>query len=259
MESGEQKIEESVAAWLAEEGYRLEYLTHKAFHDAGIRANLSHYVEMPEGKWREIDVSAYQWLEGREPPTLVRVLCECKYSKDKPWILLHSGLRANLFADWSSTPQARHLHELSAHIHRYEDALQKCWHFAKDQPFAHNIVQAFKKKNRDVAFDSLQKIANASWDSVETPQRRGHVANLVAFPCLVVEAPLLLSWFDHEANRFAVKEVPCGRLSWSGCRGGTLVDVIHVSALNEYASAMKLTFATVLEVVTDLVRTQGSG
>ena len=44
-----------------------------------------------------------------------------------------------------------------------------------------------------------------------------------------------------------------GRLSWSGCRGGTVVDVVAARALEEYAEAVKETCSRLLDVVPGLL------
>jgi len=253
MSNESNNLNNKVAEWLGKEGYRLEYITHKAFSDTGLTTVMSNYVETPEGSWREIDVTAMQQPDyGLAKPTAVRIMCECKYSVEKPWVLLQTGLMSNIWCDWISLPQSPDLKEFTKHIEHYEKQLHSCWHFAKEQYFAHNLVQAFREKNRDVAFESLQKISNAAWDYVETPNRRGHSAYLIAIPSLVVEAPIYSAWFDNSKYKFIAKEVKYGRLSWSGCRGGTLVDIVQAGAINEYAEVVRNSIAIILNVLVDL-------
>jgi hypothetical protein len=242
-----------VEDWLGHEGYRLEYITQKALADTGLTTVMSNYFESADGSLREIDVTASEHHFGTDKAVSVRLMCECKYSVDKPWILLQSGMPANLFCDWLSLPKSPALHEISEnYIEKCERFLCNSWHFSRDQYFAHNLVQAFRKNNRDVAFDSLKKISNAAWDYVETPHRRGKSAYLVAIPSIIVDAPLFWASFSYNDNKFVAREVPYGRLSWGGCRNGTLVDIVHVSALNEYAQAIRNTFTTLIRVIVAL-------
>ena len=92
-------LEDKVSEWLSQQGYRLEYLTHKDLMDAGLHSTLGNYVESAEGQSREIDVSAFGEVKNSDPPILVKVLCECKYSKKNPWVLLSSRLTSHLLAD----------------------------------------------------------------------------------------------------------------------------------------------------------------
>jgi hypothetical protein len=157
----------------------------------------------------------------------------------------------DLLLDWLSIPKAPHLQEMSYRIKESgsHELLKGSWHFAQKQYLSHTIIQAFKKNNRDDAFDSLQKISNASWDSAEAAERNAALVDIVVIPCLVVQAPLFLAYLDYDAGHFATTQVTYGRLSWSGCRSGTMIDVIHVSALSDYANAVKLTFGKVVELL----------
>ncbi len=253
MSNTEDNLANKVEEWLGCEGYRLEYITHKALEEVGLITEMSNYVESANGSLREIDVTACLGSDlGIAKSTLVRLMCECKYSVDKPWILLQSGIPANLWCDWLSLPKSPDLHEISEDIEKYAPSLSGSWHFAGEQYFAHNLVQAFRKNNRDMAFDSLKKIANAAWDYVETPHRRGAKAYLIAIPSIIVEAPLYWACFDHEKHQFVVKEVPYGRLAWGGCRNGTLVDIVHARAINEYANTIRKTFSILINVIMSL-------
>ncbi|MFO0797900.1 MAG: hypothetical protein U0804_10500 [Gemmataceae bacterium] len=249
MSEGKATLEAKVSEWLSTEGYRLEYLTSKAFRDAGLRTTMSYHVESEEGKRRELDVTAMSKNSSEERPVVARVVCECKYSKEHPWVLLTQGLKAHFWADWVSVPKSTPLRETTSLTKQAKATLEGCWHFDARHVFAHGLVQAMKKDNRDIAFDSLQKIANAAWDCAEAPERRGFPAHIFVIPCIVVEAPLFLSWYNHDAGRFEVKPTKIGRLSWSGCREGTLVDVVHIDGLAEYAVEVKRTLDTVVQVV----------
>ncbi len=253
MSGSEDQLTGKVTEWLGQEGYRLEYITHKALRDVGLTTVMSNYVESANGTQREIDIIASLQPDfGTAKPTLVRIMCECKYSADKPWILLQSGIPANLWCDWMALPKSPDLQEASKDIEQYDRLLCGSWHFSREQYFAHNLVQAFRKNNRDIAFDSLKKIANAAWDYVETPNRRGGNGYLIAIPSIIVEAPLYWASFDHQNNHFVAKPVPYGRLSWGGCRNGTLVDIVHARALKEYANTVRKTSDILIKVIVAL-------
>ena len=162
MESNNLDMSEKIIGWLEKEGYRLEYMTHKAFRDAGFTANIGEYFMSAEGKLREIDVTAFidsHQVDSDEKVRLVRVMCECKYSKDNPWVMMTTGLTSDFFADWISLPKSLYLSIFNVKVFsQFQDFLQTSWHFAEKQIFCTNLIQALRKNNRDVAFDSLQKI-----------------------------------------------------------------------------------------------------
>jgi hypothetical protein len=159
----EGSLESEVAKWLEETGYRLEFKTLGAFRRAGLNATMGFHVRSAEGKPREIDVSALK-SRGR---LFIRLLCECKYSIGKPWVLPCYGMAPEFFADWSILPKSRELHDIPFNsIDDWRPKLEKCWHFSAPASLAHTIVQAHTKpddrSNRDLAFEALQKIANAA-------------------------------------------------------------------------------------------------
>src|SRR5882724_3394627 len=87
-------IEEKVAEWLGTQGYRLEYLTHKAMDDAGLGASISDYIENGDGTFREIDVSASKYCYHGDGEVHFRWIGECKYSEDKPWVMLTANTKS---------------------------------------------------------------------------------------------------------------------------------------------------------------------
>jgi hypothetical protein len=248
-----EQLSTKVADWLAKEGYVLEYRTHQAFGKAGLKATMGHYLDGPAGNQREIDVTALVQASDPNVSTIIRILCECKYSSEKPWVLLDSGLRANVFSDWHSLPQSANLRAKAAYIEGFARWLVESWHFSLDRTFAHSLVQVFRSGNHDVAYDALKKIANAAWDWADHPARSDANVCLIAIPALVVDAPLFSARYAADEGRFIVDEVSMGRLSWSGCRGGTVVDVVSARALDEYAEAVKKTCSQLIKVAPALL------
>lgn len=238
---------ESVEQWLLTQGYQLEYLAYQAFRDQQLAADLGEYVESAESKLREIDVCVT--AEGKR--CVVRLLVECKYSADKPWVLLTSELETQLEADWAAIPKSPGLARFRFSFDPIRRLLEPCWHFEPSQVLAHSLVQAHAGNNKDQAFDAVQKIAHAAWDWAEGPARRENRnrLHLAAIPCVVVEAPLFVARFDPSQDCFKVDAVPFGRLHWSGCRNGTLIDVVQASALSEYAIKVKATLGALSQLL----------
>jgi len=241
-----------VADWLNTQGYPLEYRTYWSFFGKfGGSCGLGSYIETTDGTAREIDVYAYQThLELEKGIGFhLRVICECKYSRDKPWILLYGNLdKSWIVTDWMHTPRSRRLYEMpnlsDARVKGLLQKLEKSFHFSQGVHLAHNLVQAFSKPGeQDSAYNSLRKITHAAWDflriSEETLKTRIYE---MVFPCLVVNGPLMGAWFDPTTGLIKAQEVKYGRVCWQGCRNGTNVDVVHESALEEYAKKVDHSF-----------------
>jgi hypothetical protein len=243
---------EAVKQWLMKQGYRLEYITYSAFKKVGLQAGVGSFAETIDGKRREIDAYAWSMSKGRTANCYVRAICECKYSQEKPWVVMQIGLPADLQMDWDCLPKSPNLASYSNRIIEHQSALGTSWHFSPLTFFGHNLVQAFRSENRDDAYDSTMKIAAAAWDLAETPSRRGGDQLVVVIPCIVVEAPLFQASFNDEAQSFEVKSISQARISWEGYREGTVIDVVQVSALDQYAAALRHTFKMVHGVIRDL-------
>jgi hypothetical protein len=232
-EDDRRSMEERVSEWVGNQGYRLEHVTYKAFKNARLDAVMSAFLESAEGKSREIDVTA--WGTYDDEPISLRVVCECKYSTD-PWVLVGCGQQPDYRTKWHAIPQSSSISKFWRFIEPVEKDLVPYWHFFRKTLIAHTIVQAFKdqKDNRDFAYQSLQKIANAAWDWAENDEKQKPTTFSVVIPCIVVDGPLLGATFDYDAERFRSESIPSGRVLWSGCRNGTAVDIVQAQALDEY-------------------------
>jgi hypothetical protein len=262
-EEQEQIRAEAIAAWLGTEGYRLEYQTLKAVRDAGMEAVLGSYVCSEEGSMREIDVNAALVKERGDNYYEMRWVCECKYTSRKPWVLLDQDASMKLEEIWDATPKSSKLAGNGAL--RHHARLAEAWHFDVADQIAHTVIQAKvkfdktnkaeepsnqKKNNQDFAFESLQKITHAGWDIAELNEKkyRSFVMGMT-IPCIVIDGPLFLAKFDYDMNEFVASQVASGRVCWSGCRSGTIVDVVNVAEVNSYAKKVKTTFDLVMQIM----------
>src|ERR1700687_1334235 len=74
-----------VRAWLDEEGYPLEFATAATFRRHGFAVRQGMYIR-EKGDAREIDVAASRNAK-RNGLRRVYHVVECKWSKDKPWVV----------------------------------------------------------------------------------------------------------------------------------------------------------------------------
>ena len=170
---------------------------------------------------------------------------------------LDSDLSIGANECWRYLPKSRLLAGSGAS--QQVDKVADAWHFSKIQRLAHTVLQARNLSetgasgqsgsNKDFAFESLQKIAFASWDFAEGIEKLGR-ALVVVIPCIVIDGPLFAAHFDYDKSEFEVTPVEHGRLLWRGCRSGTLVDVVQISSVNNYAARVKMTFDKLTELLT---------
>ncbi|MBN1523867.1 MAG: hypothetical protein JW904_05250 [Spirochaetales bacterium] len=144
-EDKKKKLHEEVSGWLEEQGCKLEYKTYNAFKSAGMNVIMNHYFESKEGINREIDVVAKvnNCGEGKDLH-LVNVFCECKYSKDKAWILLSTGYTSHYVINWACVPKSPSLEALDEKIIDYRNQLLATWHFSPEHKYGFNLLQALR-------------------------------------------------------------------------------------------------------------------
>jgi len=239
-----ENLKDSLVAWLSGEGYVLEYTTLHARRAAGMNATMGYHINSRDGVPREIDVTALSVAPKNERdqfPYVIRVICECKYTLNKPWVILQSGLSSGLPQDWQSLPHSERIDGIGAILASNPRFTEGLWHFASRRHVGHTITQAFRKDNRDHAFSSLQKIANAAWDWVLSAGPGGSFANLICIPAIVLQGDLYEAWCPEGSGRFQVNQIPFGRLSWSGAQNGTMIDVVTQAGLEDWAKMVRKT------------------
>jgi len=90
------QLAKKVRSWLESEGYPFELQVGRTFHEAGWDVFYGHHYSDPAtSKLREIDVHAsfgpYVGDAKGAGMVSVHLLCECKMSLSKPWVIFTSG------------------------------------------------------------------------------------------------------------------------------------------------------------------------
>ena len=262
------ELSDKISDWLSTEGLVLEYNTMHGLQNIGLNAQLGTHIVSKEGKSREIDVSAIVGSSDsimKQSPVSILVCCECKYSVDRPWVMMKSGQKLSTAEAWDCLPHSTATHELGEMLPKLPQRVESLWHFQPEAEYGHTILQAFlgnkkdgREKSRDYAFEALQKVANASWDWVleserETPDDEvPPYFSLVAIPVLIIEGRLFEAWCPDGGTAFEVNEVPFGRLCWLGLGSGTLIDVVTSQGLPEWSARLKETIDSLIEIDSNL-------
>lgn len=253
-------LKKQIETWINSEGYPLEYKAYSALKSQIPSTDLGSYIESSDGVYREIDVCAQQSHVDLETHRtfLARIICECKFSKKNPWVLLYGvpGSRMSV-VEWTHTPRSKLLHSFPTGMSKYlYGELQDISFFSEGGDLAHNLVQANMKKEsgRDHAYDSLRKITHSAWDVIERMEAAiGTELYVFVFPCLVVDTPLFAAVWDARSSKICVREISYGRMCWHGCRSGTNVDVVHAKALDEYAAVVGRSMMATMRFLRTLV------
>lgn len=159
--------EEAVKNWLVETGYPLEMEVANVFRHRGLHVFQSDFYADPQtNEYREIDVVAFMSHKIGHSGNRAefRILCECKTSRDKPWLF---------FVDGAATPNERLL-SFSRAGNRYGHRLlgrvgnalvgSQPPLFAFDRTPAYGVTVAFRKSkpnDLDASYSALMQAANA--------------------------------------------------------------------------------------------------
>lgn len=236
-------LRQRVAKWLGEEGYPLEFRAADVFRTARYEVRQGQYVRDPETNLpREIDVLAVRTV--RRKKFLVRAchVVECKYSRDKPWIVFSSphGIAPGACITQTIANHAGHatLWALAGH-----EELQSLDLFSTPDHPGFGGRQAFSK-GVDVFYSAMQSVISASfflmrsYDDRKRSPRESLAAGVVAFPVIVLDGVLFEASFDRGADKIDVQEVDRVRLHWRGAEYWSLnatVDVVTIGALQRFA------------------------
>jgi len=210
---------ESIESWISSQGYPLEMEVHQKFVNTNFITGLSnHYKDFETEKSREIDVTA-TLVSAYSKKYIFRVtLCiECKYSKDKPWVIF-SGQKNNpvpyILSRFIQSEYTYHL------IDFIEDgAAINTNEILREKYIGHSIVQALKGKGEnpdDNAYTACMSAFKASIyiaDVYSKKKINRVMQSVLAIPMVVLDGQLFDCHLNLE-NKSEVQEIEFGIVEW---------------------------------------------
>lgn len=185
-------LQPKIERWLASQGYPLEMAVAASCFHPGFRVAQGQYFLDPiSEKSREIDVLAsreqYQGAAGMEG----YIVCECKTTSDKPWVLLGGGSVPALKDRALTLMRNESGWKFLTMVRKFED-VQGLPLFARVDVVSHGIVRALTQGNEDVAFNGVASVANAGVGSLAFAydMDRHECTIGIALPVLILDGPL---------------------------------------------------------------------
>jgi hypothetical protein len=247
-----------VREWLEHEGYPLEFQVARKFRDAGFVVRQGTYVKEPGLEApREIDVIAFR--DGHLERYLLRVsyVVECKWSKDKPWVVFtsHHGMATSACVAQSIAS------DLGSAI-LWKDAgvkyLQDLDLFETPVRSGFNGRQALSKDGNDRFYNAIRSVVSAAKnvvDEYDDPNRKsGQLPKIatVAFPVIIVQGDLYEAFLDPEDNDLQLKRTPHVRCHWRGSKEWPLhatVDIVTFDHLDKFLETRSSQVETLLRIM----------
>lgn len=239
---GEDNYRLKVEEWLEKEGYSLEFLTATAFEKKGFDVTQSNnYWDEKHNMNREVDVAAsYTYMLDK---TVVRVthIMECKWSKDKPWVVFCSRSGSKHPAASIAQSIGSYLGEAILWHMAGDESLYGSSHFYTPEAPGFSGRQALTN-SKDLFYSSMQGIT-ASAELVAKYYDPGQILAApsyaeIVFPVIVVNGNLFRAVYNDSNEKIDLVETNHIRLHWDGSDASKFnsnVDIITSDYVEEFA------------------------
>lgn len=227
------KIEE----WIKKEGIPLEYFTANSFLKSHYSVTQGKYVE-DENLLREIDIDATKtWVIG-DDYFRIHDIVECKWTKDKPWIVFNSHMRMNPSASIAQT-FGNELGQALMWKMAGEEELQRLSLFNDEMSLGFGGRQAFS--NTDNFYSAVQSIVTKTILSGNkynnVPRRNPFEMISICFPIIVIDGQLYTCDYNAVDDSLQMTETKHCLLDWRGNKGWkfhTRVNIVTKDYLEKF-------------------------
>jgi hypothetical protein len=235
---------EKLNNWINSEGIPLEYYAASVFTQNRFRVFQGDYVK-DKAAAREVDVLAFKDYENKEGLLRICNVIECKWTKDKPWIVFtsptaHIANSACIAQTLGSKVGSSLLWHVAGEPDLYNLTL-----FESKKSSGFSGRQAFSKDN-DLFYNMVQSIINKTFLSVKEYDNYiqdpfNYIA--IGFPVIVIDGLLFES--NYINDNIELSEVKFSKIHWRGSSNWKLhatVTVVTKDYLPTYVSIIASEF-----------------
>lgn len=245
-------LADKIKGWLNSQGYPLEFRTAAAVKSAGMRVFQGYYVtEQDSSQTREIDVLGK--IDTSSNPYLeVGLVVECKWSRDKPWVVFTSRDTGMAPSACIAQTIASRLGQAAMHCLAADPELAKLEIFQRNDRNGFGGRQVFEQeKGTDHFYAAIQSVVGKAlayargFDHETGKPNEIPESGCLAFPLIVVEGELFESFYDADRGEVVVTPADVVRLHWRGAdahRWIATVDIVRSNALARAMSARSKEF-----------------
>jgi hypothetical protein len=260
--SAQAELDEKIKRWLGEQGCPTEFKAANICRQHGFRVWQGFHVrdDKAEAPPREIDVIAS--ADYRLSDYLIRVehVFECKWSKDKPWIVLTSP--SGRMAPSACTAQTigNILGEAAIWTIAGDPRLHSLDLFSTPERPGFGGRQAFSK-GLDQFYSAVSAVTELSFllakrvDSKEHPPTIPDIATLT-FPIVLVEGLLYEAYFDEKKNDIQLTSCNRVRCHWRGASSwifNATLDIVTLDYFDQFMKTRAVEVKTLLPILSDSV------
>lgn len=232
-------LDDKVKQWVEKEGYPLEFSTAHKFKKRRFSVEQSYFAKDKDGKAREVDVLATKNIPIGRSFLRIKHVVECKWSKDKPWVLFKDEKRfatSALAAQLISSSAGQAITWAAAGSEEFKDL-----DMFKEDGFSFSGRQAFSKGN-DLFYQAVQGVVSNClniaryYDEYDfKPEDR--MLAVITLPMIVVDGSLYEATYDSEGDELKLESITHTRLRWKGNEGrqlNTVIDVVTSDYLDTF-------------------------
>jgi hypothetical protein len=230
-------LDDKVKQWVEHEGYPLEFSTAHKFKKRKFSVEQSYFTKDKSGKVREVDVLATVNVPIDQSFLRIKHVVECKWSKDKPWVLFKDEKRfatSALAAQLISSSAGQALTWAAAGDQKFLGL-----ELFKETGFSFSGRQVFSKGN-DLFYQAVQGVVSNCLSIVQSYdeynfQPHERMLAVITLPMIVVDGSLFEATYDAESDELKLNSITHARLRWQGNEGrrlNTVVDIVTADYLD---------------------------
>ncbi len=232
-------MDDKVKKWVEMEGYPLEFSTAHKFKKRKFSVEQSYFAKGRDGKAREVDVLATTNYPLGRSFLRIKHVVECKWSKDKPWVLFKDEKRfaaSALAAQLISSSAGQAIAWIAAGSKDF-----KSLDIFKEDGFSFSGRQAFSKGN-DLFYQAVQGVVSnclnitRTYDDYEfNPEE--HLLAVIALPVIVIDGSLYETTYASDSDELKLESISHARLRWKGNEGrqlNTIIDIVTSDYLDTF-------------------------
>ncbi|HET6252997.1 MAG TPA: hypothetical protein VFE32_02920 [Puia sp.] len=251
----QKELKEKIEEWIKKEGVPLEYFSATTFRTVGFTTFQGYYAKGSE-KRREIDTLAYQTYEVNGSYLRLHSVAECKWSRDKPWVVFNS--QDTVMSEAAAISQTIG-NEVGSALLWYvagESELHLLELFNKAKVCGFSGRQALADKKSDLFYDTMQGVISKTLEIVndyDRIEKDGLKWITIGFPLIIIDAPLFEVSYNAAMGTLETNETEHARLHWRGSNDWKFiatVDVVTKDYLPTYVARLKKQFDDIHECVT---------
>lgn len=238
-------MKDKVEEWLSKEGYSLEFYVATQFQKSYFNVMQGSYVrDKDNDSVREIDVIASTDFE--DDNFIIRILnvIECKWSKDKPWVIFTSNNSMNPRATIAQSFASSLGDAILWHVSGNEELYNTSYFYSPEYAGFGGRQALTNPNGKDLFYSSMQSITSATnqltkeYDNKHFQQFNLPKIAVIAFPIIVVDGVLFEAKYDSEQEMILLNETNHVRLHWSGSDSWefhSTIDVVTKNYIGEFA------------------------